>query len=85
MNDLGQRGLLQRTLIELASDHGEAFREHGFEGHARDLHSEVAAVPFLIVLPFQLEPGIVVEERVANADIWPTLLDMSGGERDKKP
>jgi arylsulfatase A-like enzyme len=76
--DLGDRGLLQRTLIVLASDHGEAFREHGFEGHARDLHSEVAGVPFLILLPFQLEPGIVVEERVANADIWPTLLDLLG-------
>jgi arylsulfatase A-like enzyme len=78
VTDLGERGLLDRTVIVLASDHGEAFREHGFEGHARDLHSEVAAVPFVIVLPFQLQPGIVVEERVANTDIWPTLLDLLG-------
>ena len=32
----------------------------------------------MIVLPFRLDPGIVVEERVANADIWPTLLDLLG-------
>ena len=32
----------------------------------------------MIVLPFRLEPGIVVEQRVANADIWPTLLDLLG-------
>jgi arylsulfatase A-like enzyme len=76
--DLSARGLLDRTLIVLASDHGEAFREHGFEGHARDLHAEVAGVPFVIALPFELRPGIVVEERVANADIWPTLLDLLG-------
>ncbi|HEY8156006.1 MAG TPA: sulfatase [Myxococcota bacterium] len=78
VSELGERGLLDRTVIVLASDHGEAFREHGFEGHARDLHREVAEVPFVIVLPFQLQPGIVVEERVANADIWPTLLDLLG-------
>lgn len=78
VTDLGERGLLDRTLIVLASDHGEAFREHGFEGHARDLHSEVAEVPFVILLPFELRPGIVVDERVANADIWPTLLDLLG-------
>lgn len=75
---LEERGLLDRTVIVLASDHGEAFREHGFEGHARDLHREVVEVPFVIALPFQLEPGIVVEQRVANADIWPTLLDLLG-------
>jgi len=76
--DLGERGLLDRTVIVLASDHGEAFREHGFEGHARNLYREVAEVPWVIVLPFQLQPGIVVEERVANTDIWPTLLDLLG-------
>jgi arylsulfatase A-like enzyme len=78
VTSLEERGLLDRTVIVLASDHGEAFREHGFEGHARDLHREVAEVPFVIVLPFQLEPGIVVEERVANTDVWPTLLDLLG-------
>ena len=78
VTELGERGLLERTLIVLSSDHGEAFREHGFEGHARDLHGEVVGVPFVIVLPFQLEPGIVVQERVANADVWPTLLDLLG-------
>jgi len=78
VTNLGERGLLERTLIVIAADHGEAFREHGFEGHARNLYREVAEVPWVIVLPFQLQPGIVVEERVANADIWPTLLDLLG-------
>jgi len=78
VSELETQGVLDRTLIVLASDHGEAFREHGYEGHARDLHREVAEVPFVIVLPFRLDPGIVVEERVANADIWPTLLDLLG-------
>jgi arylsulfatase A-like enzyme len=78
VDELEKHGVLDRTVIVLASDHGEAFREHGFEGHARDLHREVVEVPFMIVLPFRLDPGIVVEEQVANVDIWPTLLDLLG-------
>jgi len=78
VTELGEQGVLDRTVIVLASDHGEAFREHGREGHAQDLHREVTEVPWVIVLPFRLDPGIVVEERVANADIWPTLLDLLG-------
>jgi arylsulfatase A-like enzyme len=75
---LDERGLLARTVVVLASDHGEAFREHGFEGHARNLYGEVTHVPFVIVPPFLLEPGVRVPEMVSNADIWPTLLDLLG-------
>jgi arylsulfatase A-like enzyme len=78
LRELDRRDLLTRTLIVLASDHGEAFREHGFEGHARNLYAEVSHVPFVIALPFLLEPGIRVKETVSNADIWPTLLDLLG-------
>lgn len=75
---LDERGLLQRTVIAIASDHGEAFREHGFEGHARNLYTEVTHVPLVISLPFRLEPPIRVTQTVSNADIWPTLLDLLG-------
>jgi arylsulfatase A-like enzyme len=70
--------LLRETLIVIASDHGEAFLEHGREGHARNLYGEVTEVPFIVVPPFILEEGIVVDELVSNLDIWPTILDMVG-------
>jgi len=70
--------LMDKTVIVISSDHGEAFREHGSEGHAKNLYREVAQVPFIISLPFLLEPGIAVEESVANVDVWPTLLDLVG-------
>jgi arylsulfatase A-like enzyme len=70
--------LLTETVIVIGSDHGEAFREHGSEGHAKNLHREVTEVPFAIALPFILDPGIVVEAPVANADMWPTILDLVG-------
>jgi arylsulfatase A-like enzyme len=75
---LDERGLLTNTVVAIASDHGEAFREHGSEGHARNLYTEVTHVPFIISLPFVLEQGIRVPQTVSNADIWPTLLDLMG-------
>jgi arylsulfatase A-like enzyme len=78
LSTLDAIGVLDRTLIVIASDHGEAFREHGFEGHARNLYHEVVNVPFILLPPFLLEPGIRVRETISNADIWPTLLDIVG-------
>jgi arylsulfatase A-like enzyme len=70
--------LLDRTLVVVASDHGEAFGERGLEGHARAVFRESTEVPLLISMPFRLESGIVVKSRTANVDIWPTLFDLLG-------
>lgn len=34
---LERYGLRDNTVVVIASDHGEAFQEHGNEGHAKDL------------------------------------------------
>jgi arylsulfatase A-like enzyme len=78
IDDIDSRGLRDRTLIVVASDHGEAFGEHGREGHARDVYGEVTTTPFILSFPFRLEPGLVVETPTANVDVWPTLLDLLG-------
>lgn len=78
LGSLQQQGLLERTLVVIASDHGEGFLEHGSEGHARNLYSEVTEVPLLILPPFWIDGGVVVHERVQNVDIWPTILDLVG-------
>ncbi|HIL02676.1 MAG TPA: hypothetical protein EYG06_11340, partial [Myxococcales bacterium] len=78
VDSLRAEGILEKTVIVIASDHGEAFFEHGGEGHARNLYWEVQSVPLIIVPPFAIEGGIVVEEPVANLDIWPTVLDLIG-------
>jgi arylsulfatase A-like enzyme len=71
-------GQLEKTVIAIAADHGEAFGERGYEGHAREVYRETTEVPFLVSLPFRLEPGVVVAQRSANVDIWPTLLELIG-------
>jgi arylsulfatase len=80
MQALRELKIADKTIVVIVSDHGEAFFEHGMEGHARNLYREVLETPWIVALPFELERGIVVEERVANVDVWPTLLDMLGME-----
>jgi arylsulfatase A-like enzyme len=75
---LDSAGALPRTVIAISSDHGEAFLEHGREGHAYDLYREVVEVPFVIIPPLILDRGIRVDETIANVDVWPTLLDLVG-------
>jgi arylsulfatase A-like enzyme len=75
---LDERGLRDRTLIVLAADHGEAFGEHDGEGHARNVYGEVTQTPLILGFPFRLEPGIVVEARSENVDLWPTVLELVG-------
>jgi len=78
LRGLRDLGLAERTLIVIASDHGEAFMEHGSEGHARNLYREVTHVPLILALPFELERGLVVESQVRNVDVWPTVLELVG-------
>jgi arylsulfatase A-like enzyme len=75
---LAETGLAKKTVVVITSDHGEAFRERGVEGHARRVYRETTEVPLIVSLPFRLEPGVVVTSRSRNVDIWPTVLDMLG-------
>ena len=78
LNYLAEHGLIDRTLVVIASDHGEAFLERGYEGHAKHVYPESTEVPFILSFPFRLEGGVVIEARSRNIDIWPTVLDLVG-------
>lgn len=75
---LAQAGLSENTVFVLLSDHGEAFGERGFEGHAREVFPETTETPLILSLPFRLPQPVVVESRTNNVDVWPTLLDLLG-------
>jgi arylsulfatase A-like enzyme len=74
---LARAGVLDRTVVVFASDHGEAFGENGKTGHARNVLSAVLWVPLVIRFPFPLEP-VRVASQVRNVDIAPTLLELAG-------
>ena len=76
--ELHRLDMAKRTLVVIVSDHGEAFGEHGSEGHARDVHHEVTFTPFIIGFPFRLEQGQIIEHPTQNVDVIPTLYDLVG-------
>jgi arylsulfatase A-like enzyme len=74
---LDDRGLLDRSVLVLASDHGESFGENGGSGHAKHVLTPILEVPLVIRLPFATE-GIRVPQQVRNLDIAPTLCELAG-------
>jgi arylsulfatase A-like enzyme/Flp pilus assembly protein TadD len=75
---LRRHGLFENCVMAIAADHGEAFGEHGEERHGMFLYDETIHVPLLLKLPAERFGGKRVEERVALADIAPSLLQAAG-------
>lgn len=73
---LGERGLLDDTVVILTSDHGEAFLEHGYRFHGSTLFEEILRVPLLVAGP-GIAPGRV-EVPVGLIDVMPTILELAG-------
>lgn len=68
--------ILDRTLIVLAGDHGEAFGEKVETGHGVFLYEGTMRVPLILYAEDHLPQGKVVKGRVRLIDIMPTILDM---------
>ncbi|MBW2495026.1 MAG: sulfatase [Deltaproteobacteria bacterium] len=70
--------LLDRTVVLLTSDHGEAFGEHaGAIGHAESFYEGVMRVPLLIRAPGQ-PTAVRPRDLVQIVDIAPSLLELAG-------
>lgn len=65
--------ILERTLIVVTSDHGEAFGEHGFYHHGHLPYEHQLRVPLLVHLPGQ-EHRTDTDVPVSLLDLYPTLL-----------
>lgn len=79
---LEERGLMENTVVVLASDHGQLLGEHHRVGHG-ELWSEVLDVPLVIVDPREAG-GREVHDRVGLVDLTPTVLDLLGIEPPAK-
>jgi choline-sulfatase len=65
-----------RTVVIVTGDHGEAFGEHGFFFHGREIWDEVVRIPLLIYVPGAKSRKIA--RRVSTVDLAPTVLDLAG-------
>jgi arylsulfatase A-like enzyme/Tfp pilus assembly protein PilF len=75
---LRARGLFKNTLIAVASDHGEAFGEHGEYTHGVLLYDTTIHVPLLIKFHDGHWAGQRYDGRVGLVDVAPTILSAVG-------
>jgi arylsulfatase A-like enzyme/tetratricopeptide (TPR) repeat protein len=73
---LREKNLLQKTLVVLAGDHGEAFGEKVESGHGIFLYDGTLRVPMIFSAEGHLPRGIVIKPRVRLIDIFPSILEM---------
>lgn len=73
---LEARGLLDRTLLVVAGDHGESLGDHGERDHGIFVYESVVRVPLIVRAP-GLRPARVAEV-VRLTDILPTVLETLG-------
>lgn len=76
---LQAEGLLERTVIIVAADHGEGLMEHGWIGHNVQLYEPLTRVPLIVRFPTGKGPA---SRRVAAfaslLDLAPTIADLFG-------
>jgi len=76
--ELAKLNITDNTIFCVIGDHGEAFGEHGLLGHERIAFEEVLRIPWVMRVPFLVEPGTRVTEPVSSVDLTPTLLSLLG-------
>jgi choline-sulfatase len=73
---LRESGQYENTVVVIASDHGEAFGEHGFFTHGHSLYDEELRATFIMRVP-----GVAprrIRETIPLFDLTPTLLNLAG-------
>jgi choline-sulfatase len=75
---LETNGLLDKTFVVIAGDHGEMLGEHGETTHGFFLYQAALRVPLIFVTPFPRFQGVVAAEPVGLVDVLPTVCRMSG-------
>jgi arylsulfatase A-like enzyme/predicted Zn-dependent protease len=73
---LKEKGLLDKTLIVIAGDHGEALGEKEEVDHGVFIYDVTMRIPLIFYAPQNLPQGLVVDSRVRLIDIMPSVLDM---------
>ena len=74
---LRDAGTLDRTLVIVTSDHGEALGEHGEDVHGYFVYEATLRVPLVIRGP-GIAPGTRLGGAARTIDLFPTIVEMMG-------
>jgi arylsulfatase A-like enzyme len=76
-----RRGLLDRMILIVTSDHGEMLGEHGFLDHKLNVYEELLRIPLILRYPPAVPAGQRVDSTVMLQDLFPTILSLAGIDR----
>ena len=77
-DELQSRGVLDKTLVVITSDHGEDVGEHDLYDHGESLYRNEIRVPLLIIVPGRGSHRGTVGETVSLRDLPATITDLTG-------
>ena len=77
LDELRNRGILDRSYLVFTSDHGEELMEHGGWNHGENLFDHQLHIPLLIRKPLSEDAGRRVDSLVSLIDLMPTLLSLA--------
>ena len=73
------------AVVLVTADHGEAFFEHGVQGHNSTLYDEMLHVPFILRLPEgEVPPNVETARLTTLSDVVPTILGQVGLEPEER-
>lgn len=74
---LKKEGIFDSTLVIIASDHGEAFMQHGHLGHNTTLYEDMTHVPMVFSSPQGTGfKSASIDAPVGMIDVFPTLVEL---------
>lgn len=76
-DSLAARGLLDRTLVIITSDHGEHLGEHGMLSHGNSLYSPLLHVPLVLAHRPAIPAGTRVDRTVTLRDLPATIMQLA--------
>ena len=82
LDRLAARGVLERAIMAVVSDHGEGLGDHGEAEHGLLLYREALRVPWIMRLPAGQRGGARVAGTAGLVDVAPTLLALVGVPAD---
>jgi len=75
---LREQGILDRTIVAIAGDHGENIGDHHMMDHKLSVHDTLLHVPLLLRYPPRIPAGRSIDTRVQMHDLYPTILGLAG-------
>jgi len=80
LDHLKAKGIYDRAIIILCSDHGEGLNDHGEDQHSILIYREAIHVPLMLKLPASKRANTAIDAPAQLADIFGTVLQLTGIE-----